>query len=376
MEIVQLKERYNQAKIRLATTQSNEEKIFLVDYIKSLYEAIENMREASDLENDALRDFNTYILYSRKASAYFRKTISQFFSQKDFHRDYLGGVFHSIEEDYHSLLGIKVSEEKYLFSEKDFWDIVYLFFKEYDLEDFFDSLYKNQQIHSMKMGEEAGLTLHNILTGDTDLFIHDFHYDVFGLQVLAHEVGHAYDDYLFSKDAGKFNDYLYLSHYTEAMSFLFERLLIHFLANNHIHEEELKKEMVQFKNISYDTLGGAYVWSLVDNFYLDPRNEIELSEIILKAEAKRNSEDFKDLDIIVRNMTKMDLPLTYSYAYGEILSMFLCEEVEKNGLSNDLVNSFLQERYYIFSEKFIQEKNFSADRYAKLYQKELQLIKK
>ena len=86
MGVKQLKERFNTARERLATTQSNEEKLFLIDYINNLYEALQNMREATDLKNDALRDFDNYILYSRKTNLNQKKNISQFLSQKEFHQ--------------------------------------------------------------------------------------------------------------------------------------------------------------------------------------------------------------------------------------------------------------------------------------------------
>ena len=65
------------------------------------------------------------------------------------------------------------------------------------------------------------------------------------------------------------------------------------------------------------------------------------------------------------------------YAYGEIISLFLEDDVRDCSLSNSfLFNKFMDERFLEFSYNFMESNGFSPSKYQELYEKRLKLIKK
>ena len=75
-------------------------------------------------------------------------------------------------------------------------------------------------------------------------------------------------------------------------------------------------------------------------------------------------------------MDHVNIKDTYSYAYGDIISMFLCDDIEKNGFSLDILKDFMNNRTNLFDENYILESGFSPYEYVKLYNNEIQFIKK
>jgi len=72
----------------------------------------------------------------------------------------------------------------------------------------------------------------------------------------------------------------------------------------------------------------------------------------------------------------IDLQESFTYAYGDIISMFLKDSIDKYGFSNDLVFEFMKERRNLFREGFFRENGMGPDNYLDLYKKELKLLKK
>ena len=72
----------------------------------------------------------------------------------------------------------------------------------------------------------------------------------------------------------------------------------------------------------------------------------------------------------------MDLQEDYTYAFGDIVSMFLLDSINKYGFSNDLVNEFINERDKMFRKDFLEDNGLSSNNYMELYKKELKLLKK
>lgn len=56
--------------------------------------------------------------------------------------------------------------------------------------------------------------------------------------------------------------------------------------------------------------------------------------------------------------------------------MFLCEEIEKNGFSLEILKDFMKNRFRLFDEKYFLESGYSPYKYAQLYNKEIKLLKK
>lgn len=74
--------------------------------------------------------------------------------------------------------------------------------------------------------------------------------------------------------------------------------------------------------------------------------------------------------------TKLDLTSDVTYTYGDIVSMFLKEEVLAEGLDSTLMKKFNEIRCFEFNTEFFLEEKLSPEKYVKLYEREVQLIKK
>ena len=72
----------------------------------------------------------------------------------------------------------------------------------------------------------------------------------------------------------------------------------------------------------------------------------------------------------------MDLFCDTSYAYGDIIASFLVEDINKHGEFNSpLMRDFLNTRIDFFDPDFIERNDLSPERYQKVYQKQLDMIK-
>ena len=91
---------------------------------------------------------------------------------------------------------------------------------------------------------------------------------------------------------------------------------------------------------------------------------------------KDNFTEEAELKEVIESVQDFNLAGIYNYAYGDILSMFLAEEVGKNGMKSELMDYFFEHRIKPFSEEFMRECGFGPKNYIKLYKKEIQLIKK
>ena len=90
-------------------------------------------------------------------------------------------------------------------------------------------------------------------------------------------------------------------------------------------------------------------------------NEIEITDGII--EYVKNSVDF-------------DVSDDFSYAYGDIFSMFLKERVLEEGFSKEIFNDFFDIRSKMFSRDYLEEHDMSKEKYLSLYKKEIRGLKK
>jgi len=90
--------------------------------------------------------------------------------------------------------------------------------------------------------------------------------------------------------------------------------------------------------------------------------------------------DRKDIDKktikLLKQLDHINIKDSFCYTYGDILSMFLCDDIEKNGFSLDILKDFMNNRTNLFDENYILESGFSPYEYVKLYNNEIQFIKK
>ena len=79
--------------------------------------------------------------------------------------------------------------------------------------------------------------------------------------------------------------------------------------------------------------------------------------------------DKKFIKNYIEGIISFDLSEIYNYAYGDIISLFLFDEVNKYGFDNEMIEYFLRNRCELFSEDFLRECGFGPVNYVKLYKK-------
>lgn len=375
-----LRKQLTEAERLIKTVGGIDEKVALANYIGNLYRTILCMGYDVTLNKKKCfgnrRNYNKFI---KKLDIYSDQMLNNFILRKDFHSSFFGEVLPDVEDEMMKICRLRFNTDDSTFSEKDFIDVFYQFMDSLSLGELFDKFYDNNKIYSSVVGSDKnnlGFTLYNPLNRCTDLIVKDLKFDLSGMNTLAHEFGHAFDLENFTGDVATYNKFFYTSFYGEVISRLFERLLFRFLLSKGIKAEAVKDKIIDFECLNFDFLMDAYILSLLDSDFLQGDDYLDCDSTVLYNMVK--SYFFEDADILgyIERMDDIDLSEVFNYAYGDIVSLFLCEEVEKNGFSSELVDYFFQNRCKPFDESFLRECGFGPGNYAKLYAKETQLIKK
>ena len=357
-----------------------DERVALANYIGNIYRALICMGDGN-VTFDRKKCFGKYGNYKKfikKLDIYSDKMIRGFVNSKAFHKSFFGEVIPLVEDEMAKFCTLNFDGDD-TFSENDFLEVFSEFMKSLSLGDLFDEFYKSGKIYSSIVGSDKGnlgFTLHNPVNARTDLFIKDLKYDLGSMNTLAHEFGHAYDLSLLDDNVFKYNQYFYVSFYGEVMSRLFERLLFRFLLKNGVKEDVVRDKIIDFEVINFDFLLDAYILSLLDDEMFASDEYIDCDSDTIYKKVKAFFLEESDIKGVIERMQEVDLSEVFNYAYGDIISLFLCDEYEKFGLSSDVMEYFLHERGKLFSEDFLRECGFGPMNYAKLYTKEVQLIKK
>ena len=363
----------------LKKAKTSDERLALINYIGNLYCSLVCLGEGNiEFDKSKVGGRKNYQKFLKRLDIYTDRLLRNYVLSKNFHQQYFSDIIPEIEEEMERFCPLTFKEDD-RFSKKEFFDIIYDFLRSLGLEELFDKYYKKGNIYSTIVGQgkgNLGFTLYNPLNGDIDLFIRNFQYDLTTMNTLMHEFGHGYDLEQFPKDVDEYNRFFYLSFYGEVMSRLFERLLYHFLLDNGIRTGAVKDKMIDFEVLNHDYLLEAYILSLLDKDFLLKEGYIECdSEVIVKKVRKYFLED-ADIKGYIERMDDVDLSEVYNYAYGDIISIFLCEDIRKNGLESGMLEDFLSKRSNLFHDSFLQESGFSPENYVKLYRKEVERIKK
>ena len=359
---------------------NSDERLALANYIGNLYRAlicmgVGNIYFDKDIIFGGKKSYSKIV---KSINYYSDKLINNFINNKMFHRMYFYELLPDIEEEISKMKQLDNKGEIF-FSRKDFFDIIFQFMRSINQEELFDKLYKNGNIYSTIIGQDignVGFTLFNPMTKQTDLFIKDLKYNLFDMNTLVHETGHCYDLGKFDGDVSKYNKYFYLSFYGEVVSRLFERLLLDFLKNRNIAYNGVIDKQIEFNLLNHEFLLQAYILSLLnDDFILkDKYLDCDSSEIVEMIKSRFIDEEY--MKIFIEGMISFDLSEIYNYAYGDIVSLFLFDDVKNNGLDCEMMDYFFKSRNNLFKEDFLKECGFGPENYIKLYKKVNDHLKK
>lgn len=169
---------------------------------------------------------------------------------------------------------------------------------------------------------------------------------------------------------------MYKSLNVEVLSKLFEKLLLDYLIDNNIKKNVVIDKLIDSFIVGHDYLFSLYVLSLLDDRYIDSDKYLDISKERFFNLVSKYFEDKKEVYETIKNNDFLLIDDAV-YAYGEIISLFLEDDVRDCSLSNSfLFNKFMDERFLEFSDSFMESNGFSPSKYQELYEKRLKLTKK
>lgn len=366
----------------LENRKNIDEKILLSNYINSLTNFTNNLTKDSNKKEELYKCSSLYTEKMLEKMFYYDyEMIQNFIENKEFHQHFLDQILTIIEEEQSKLPQENIKQDTKL-SKKEFYYILRNFMKSINKEELLDKIINNNRIHKININNkdtyktDSGYIIYNHLNKEYDIFIKDFSYTIHSMLTLVHEIGHAYDYETLECDCATYNKYYFQSYYGEVYSKMFERLLISYMLKHNIEKEKAISLLVEFENNSFASISFSYILSCLENNLLCNSNYDKNKK---KKIANKISEQFTNKNVVnqfIKNYHFMMIPENYNYAYGNIISLFLKNVYEEEGLSSNLLKKFSQKRVDIFNKEELDSWDITPNQYSKLYQKEIYSIKK
>lgn len=372
-----LVKRYREGICLLDGCNSKEEKYALYNYLIQVQELMKSYKrkgakKSIDILGKDSRNFRNYL------NSLVMRCEDSFIRFKKFHNEYLGEIIDNTADDLDTIVGIPESDQDGKLDKDDFYCIFYDFLKELDLEKIFDDFIKDGKLFERSnTNEYVGMTLINPITCEVDLICPNFDYSLYDMFTLAHEFGHVYDLGLL-RDANLSSEifnYGYVSMYGEVISRLFEKLFINYLEKKQIMPEVTRDIHINSLFENRDSIVAAQLLSNFSNKEL--RNE-SFKDYTTDDIYHMIAEEYEDPDFVKYFLSyhKLDLGEDATYAYGEVLSIFLMDSINNEGMDSPLFQKFLKERTKVFTPKLIEKSHLEPKIYQKLFQREIDTCKK
>lgn len=355
----------------------------LYNYIQNLLRVLREIGSNYTMrKSDIFKDLKMYQKFQKQEKLYKKMFNDNFCFFKDFHVDYLNDILVRTEPLFYKYIeDNEYSLENDEFSEKEFLDIFCDFCTKLGISYLFDEVIDGKILsfdRKITNGNYLGLMIHNPLNGKSHILVDDFSYNIDSMFTLAHEMGHVYDVSFFNSklNVSKYNDYMYKSLNVEVLSKLFEKLLLDYLIDNNIKKNVVIDRLIDSFIVEHDYIYSLYVLSLLDDRYIDSDRYLDISKERFFNLVSKYFEDKKEVYETIKNNDFLLIDDAV-YAYGEIISLFLEDDVRDCSLSNSfLFNKFMDERFLEFSDNFMETNGFSPSKYQELYEKRLKLTKK
>lgn len=374
-----LYEKLELAKRQLKNAKTREEKMAISNYIYLLDDSIKLVSPEIIINNskaDYLNDKNNGV-FDKKFFTHEGKTIRNYLSQKEFHEKFFERLY---KKTSHIIDSIEEGEYSGItpLTEEEYYNIFFEFMNKIGLAKYFDKYVRGKRIYKTKDSYENtfGYTLFNPITKDSDIFIGDLEYDIFSMFTLAHEFGHIYDLNNFNESVEAYNEYFYQSFNGEAVSKTFERLFLDFLIENNILVDEAKDEMFDMINYNYEYILSSYIISLIPDILLVDNSYLELSPTKIYKLVERYFNNKRSVRRFINKCSDFELKETYTYAYGDVYSLFLKDRIKQDNYSLDSLGEFFEFRSDAFNPNMLDKLNIDSKKYVKLYKKDIELLKK
>lgn len=381
----QIQEKIDLALQLVKEEKNNDVRLALYNYIGNLYSALSTIkgRKVYPNKDKIFGGIDNYKRFMKKTDFLYDIYDDNFIRHKLFHREYFHQLLLETEGLFVDMVNENVDyrEGDDTFTEDDFLTVFHDFLKSLGIEKLFDEILENNRIYSMNKGRNFeqynGMTLYNPVTGESDILLNGFNYNVDSMFTLAHEMGHVYDGFRIfdDKDSERFLHYNFRSTYLEVILRLFERLFLDYLIKNNICREAALDKMVDMEINNHDYLVSAYTMSLLDDELLkyDRYHSLKPREIVSYVK-----DYFNDLETIKRLFSDKYIRLDeeVNYTYGDIMSMFLKDGVQAEGFSNLEFKEFLRTRIDDFNPEFIETHGFTPERYREKYIRDMKVLRK
>ncbi len=364
--------------------KNNDVRLALYNYIGNLYSGLSVIKGRCMYPNEKkiFGSLNDFQRFEKNIDFLYDKFNDSFIKNKNFHQDYFNDLLVNLERVFiQKVAGNEYSKENDYFGEKEFLTVFHDFCQSLGLEKEFEELINEKRIFKMRKGNDIdnylGINLHNPITGKSSILVDKFDYDLDSMFTLAHEFGHYYDlaEFKGREKIADFISYTFESVYQEVVSRLFERLFLDFMTKQKIMPEKVVDKLIDSSIIKHDYLLSSYILSLLDDIFISKDRYLYLkSEEMAKLVGKYF--ECEDTIGVYIEGTSFDLMTDINYAYGDILSMFLKDEVLNEGFNGELMRKFENIRIQEFSPEFLINEELDSSRYTTLYERELQLIKK
>ena len=377
--ILVLYDRLKKANKLMSNVTNMEDKMALANYIGNLYTFIGNVLDIKVKpkkkrifgDKKGYREF--YSLFDEKED----EMLENIIRYKEYHYDLIGNIMPLIEDVMIEICRDVTEDE--VVNKNDYYNIFMEFMKSLNLDELFLKFLEEGRIHSsvLKEGDTClASTIYNPFTKDIDMSVSNFSYTVLSMFSLAHEFGHVYDLSSLDADSKTYNRYFYQSFYGEVYSKLFERLFISYMINNNILKDDAKNRFYQMNLINHDYLLALYIFSLLDDGYLENGvyKYMNIEELIDEVKDHFYHEDGV-IDYIL-GVGSLDARDDFTYGYGDIVSMFLKGVVEQSGFDNEFVHEFNSIRTNLFRPDFLEKYGINSENYVKLYKNEVGLLQK
>lgn len=364
--------------------KDNTARLIFYNYIGNLYSALSVIKDKKMYPNERkiFGDLDSYRRFLKRTDFLLDKFTDNFLENQEFHQNYFNDLLFNVESTFiKDIDGAAYSKQSDYFGEKDFLTVFHDFCHNLNLDGLFFEIFDNRRIFKMTRGKVTddylGLNLHNIVTGESRILIDSFDYDLDSMFTLVHEFGHYYDQLEFVGRAkiDEYVSYFFKSLYGEVVPRLFERLYLTFLIDKNIMKEKAIDKLIDMEIRNHDFLLSSYILSLLEAKYLSKDKYMNLSASNISQMVGKNFMNFEIIEDYLGN-TKLDLTADVTYTYGDIVSLFLKEEVLADGLGTTLMKKFNEIRCLEFNAEFFEKEKLSPERYTELYEKEVQLIKK
>lgn len=355
-----------------------DDKLLLITQLVNLYSIFNDMKFFKNLDHYMFFiEKRYYQMLKDQNKKSFDEFLDSFISNKTFHYNL---ILNTIELYQKQVLWMYnyVTKNEDKISINDIYEILFEFMKTLKLDDLFDKLVQEKDISLVKKicNEKStyGTIIYNPINESTNIVLRKRKDNTDLMFSLVHEIGHLYDLKNMKKDSLNFIKYSNQSIYLESMSKTFRRLLYRYLLKNNIITNSTTNNMVGFYMDNEAWLARLLFFTLLNKDELKQIDKIKINLNQLSERTKDSKLNFEYIKHMLKYTRSIDLVGSAMYGYGGILSLYLADEIENNGIDGNFIQDFFEERYKCFDNNFFEKNDINTTSFIKKTNNELKLV--